>query len=284
MINTIGLFGVTSEDPMPLLFSFFICIIGFFIGLLFFFLFRRIPNMKRYLFNGVPGFIFLLIVVAYFIGGFELLVPITLNLLKIGIGTFFCFSSILGTYGILNRRPRIIYAAGGFIFFVFIFSRVGFSAFIPFISQISVFMLFVVLLLCYFELGGVVHHLHSSFVKIHPMDNTDEEIYRRFNHVFTKYLFHILLLFCTCYILTFTLVFALSNNIRMSILFQQSTGMNVTSHVGLWFLIGVCILGAFLLYLLIPREKKAVPQSNSFPAKNIEHSKKSFFKKSVRKE
>ena len=240
--------------------SFYIAIILSSVGIVLGFLFYAISllksSLKATITIGIMGTILLLILITYLLYGLSALVELFIYLLKIGFFLLMCVMPIIGVYSILKKQSNVLKSAGigilFFFFFVIILSKINpvFSA--PFYTenQIALLLLFFLLFICFLEFGASSIYFGSVVKKMIPNEGIDESILLRLNRVINRYFIQISGVLGLCYIISLLLIWY-----RNNIGFTEFFGLSLNSSEGLFLLIIFVIVGAFIFWYLIPREK-----------------------------
>jgi len=237
----------------PLQLSLLLSLIGIGLGVLFYTLSLLNQTVKRYIMLGVPGCILLMVVFTYLIFGVFALFELIVYLVKIGFGLMMCSLSLVGAYGLLKRQQNTILAAGAGILFFFFFAKILLGEFASTVEQIEILILFFILFVCYLELGTTSIYFASATHKMMPNKNADEIMLLRFNHVFSRYLVHIFIVLLICYV--FSLIILQYSSLFVSLTGGEIMSINLESIYGMWLLVGVTVICAFLFWFLIPHEK-----------------------------
>ena len=243
---------------LPLQLSLLLSAIGIGLGMLFYGLSQLNQNIKKYVMLGVPGFILLMVVFTYLIFGVFALFDLIIYLIKIGFGLMMCTISLIGTYGLFKQQHNTILAAGAGLLFFFFFTKILLGEFASTVEQIEILILFFILFVYYLEFGISSIYFSSALHKMMPNNNADESILIRFNHVFSRYLVHIFIVLVICYGLS--LVILKYSSPLLSVTGGEIMNINFGSVYGIWLLVGITAICAFLFWFIIPREKQKKPE------------------------
>ena len=237
----------------PLQLSLLLSSIGIGLGMIFYGLSQLNKAIRRYIMLGVPGFILLMVVFTYFIFGVFVLFDLIVYLIKIGFVLTMCSIPLIGTYGLFKRQQNTIIAAGAGLLFFFFFAKILLGEFASTVQEIEILILFFILFVCYLEFGITFIYFGSAIHKMMPNKNADESMLLRFNHVFTRYIIHIFIVLAICYGLS--IIILQYSSPLISVTNGEFMSIGFGSVYGMWLLVGITAICAFLFWFLIPREK-----------------------------
>ena len=249
----IDLFSALGSDLSSLQLSFLLSSIGIGLGFLFYRLSQLSQTIKRNLMLGVPGITLLIIVFTYLIFGAFVLYDLIIILAKIVFCLIMSSTPLFGTYGLLKRQKNIILATGFGILFFFFFAKILLHRFATSVEPIELFILFFILFVCYLEFGINSIYFGDVLHKMMPNNNADESMLLRFNHVLNRYLIHIFIVLAICY--GVSLVILKYSSPLISVTGGELMSIKFESVYGMWLLVGITVICAFLFWFLIPKEK-----------------------------
>lgn len=237
----------------------FLSVVGTSLGFVFYALSLLNTKVKRYIIAGVPAFISLMLVCVLFLFELSVFIEFAILLFKIGFVLMLCSLSLIGCYGLLKKHRTSILAAGVAILFFLFFTKLLLTRidYALSVNQFEILLLFFILFICYLELGMTSIYYSLLIEKILPnKDDGNEFLLKRFNSVFNKYLAVTSIVLLLCYFFTRFIVF-FSDNVR-SVSSLEAFGIDPGSIFGTWFFVLLTIFGAFMFWVLIPREKTVV--------------------------
>jgi len=237
----------------PIALSVLISAVGIYLGLLFYGLSLIRKKIKNYIIVIIPVFIFVVLLSVFLSGDIKLFLDLLLILIKTGFLLILCSIPIVGCYGILKAKRAAILISGGGIIFFFIFTKIILRQLSSPIGQIEMLTMFFVLIIVYTEIATTSIYFKNASQKMTPNENHDERLISSFNNVINRYIIFIGAVFLSCYIFTFILF--QHNNEFMNIIPPELIDIDFTSIYGIWFLITVTLIAAFIFWYLIPREK-----------------------------
>jgi len=233
--------------------AFLFSIFGTFLGFLFYGLSLLKPKIKRYLKIGIPGSIGLIIVGSYFLFGGKVFFDVFVFFIKVGFGLILSTMPLVGVYGLFKKHRTTILAAGAGILFFFFFTRVLMGEFVFATEQAELLILFFILLICYLEVGASSVFYSESLEKMAPRGEGNEQMIKRLSNVITRYFIFVFIVLIVCYFVTFFLYFY--RNVIISSAPGGLLGVDPGSIYGLWILVVIIVLGTFLFWYFIPRER-----------------------------
>lgn len=240
--------------------AFLFSMVGAVLGLAFYGLSLLKPKIKRYLKIGVPSSIGLIILGSYVFFGAQAFVDVFIFFIKVGFGLILATISLIGVYGLFKKHRTTVLAAGAGIVFFFFFTRVLMGEFVFAVTQVETLLLFFILLICYLELGTSSLFYSNVFGKIVPHDEGNEQMIKRFSSVMTNYFVFVFFALAICYVVTFSLYSYRS--VIVSSAPGKLLGIDPGSIYGFWMLVVMIVIGAFLFWYFIPREKVNVVEGN----------------------
>ena len=246
--------------------SIILSILGVSLGLIFYLLSLLKSTTKMYITISAIGVILLLILAVYLIGGLGSLVLLGI------IAFFFVISSIplIAVYSLLKSQKMVFFASAiGLIVFYFILvllDKIKPDTLVPLYSetQLELLLLFFVLFICFVELGSSSIYFKNSITKMIPNKNIDESMIKRYNQVFNNYIVHMSIFLVFSYIVT---IFLLWNANVISI--NNFMDIDLNSAYGIILLVCLILIGAFIFWFFIPREKTTKNTFNNPRFSNI---------------
>jgi len=241
-------------DFLPIQLSIFLSIIGVFLGLLFYWVSNFNQKLKRNIMLGVPGIILLMVIITYLIFGIFVLYDLIILLIKIIFILIMCTVPLIGAFGIFKKQNKSITGAGATILFFFFFSKILLGEFSAIVQQIEMLILFFIMFICYLELGISSVYFSHATNKMMPNNNSDELILLSFNRVLSRYIVNIFIVLLICYLLSFAIL--IYSSPFLSVPNGEFMDISLESIYGMWFLVGITVICAFLFWYLIPKEKQ----------------------------
>ena len=223
------------------------------LGLLFYGLSLLKPKIKRYLKIGVPSSIGLIILGSYLFFGAQTFLDVFIFFIKVGFGLILCTIPLVGVYGLFKKHRTTILAAGAGVLFFFFFTRVLVGEFVFAAVQVEILILFFILFICYLEVGGSSVFYNEAFEKMIPRGEGNEQMIARFSSVTNRYFVFVFFALAACYSITFFLYFY--RGVIVSSTPGGILGIDPSSLHGLWILVMMIVVGTFLFWSFIPREK-----------------------------
>ncbi len=233
--------------------AFLFSILGVFLGFLFYGISFLKPKIKRYLKIGIPGGIGLIIMGSYFFFGGKAFFDVFVFFIKVGFGLVLSTIPLVGVYGLFKKHRTTILAAGAGIVFFFFFTRVLMGEFVFATEQVELLLLFFILLICYLEVGASSVFYTGVLEKMAPRGEGNEQMIKRFSSVMTRYFMFVFFALTICYIITFFLYSY--RGVIVSSAPGEMLGVDPGSLYGFWMLVVMIVIGTFLFWYFIPREK-----------------------------
>ncbi len=233
--------------------SFLFSILGVVLGLLFYGLSFLKAKIKQYITIGVLSSIALIIIGTYVLFGGKAFLDVFLFFVKVGFGLILSTIPLIGVYGLFKNHRTTILAAGAGVLFFFFFTKVLVGEFAFTAAHVELLLLFFILFICYLELGASSVFYSKAFEKMVPRGEGNEQMITRFSTVVNKYFIIVFFALASCYILTFFLY-----SYRAAIVSTAPgdlLGIDPGSLYGLWLLVMMIVVGTFLFWYFIPREK-----------------------------
>ncbi len=233
-------------------FSIVISSIGAGLGVLFYVLSFLKHQIKIYIVSITMTVILFLVPLSYIISGLHGLAFLAV------VGFFFIMSAvpIVSVYSLLkSQKPVFLASAAGIMIFYFVIillAKAKPDTLVPFYSdsQVELLLLFFISFICFIELGVTSMYFKSVKNKMTPNENIDETMLSRFNSVSNRYLIYMSIFLVLCYTITIILLWN-ANYIKI----DEFMGITLNSAYGVILLVTFTVIGAFLFWLLIPREK-----------------------------
>jgi len=239
-------------DFSPMYFSLIISMIGAGLGILIYFISILKHQIRVYIVAITTSIILLLIPISYLISGIAGLIFLA------EVGFFFILSAvpIVSVYSLIKCLKSVFFASAAgimvFYFILILLAKAKPDAMVPFYSdsQVELLLLFFILFICFIELGVTSMYFKSANDKMTPNENFDKRMLSRFNSVTNRYLVYMAIFLLVCYIFTIFLLWN-ANYIKM----EEFMGVTLNSAYGVILLVTFTVIGSFLFWLLIPREK-----------------------------
>ena len=249
------LFGFVYDSfYISLLFS----SVGIGLGLLFYAISLLKPSIKRYIKLGIFAGICFSLIGVYLVVGLSAFVDLLIFYIKVGFGLFLCAIPLIGTYGLFKKQRNTVLAAGAGILFFFFFARILLGDFVFSVTQIDSLLLFFILFICFLELGSTSVFFGSVIEKMTPHKEGNEYMLSRFVAVTNRYFAFIFIILLLCYGVTFVLF--TYNDYIISSASGELIGIDLNSIYGIWLLVILIMLGSFMFWYLIPREKQQLSE------------------------
>lgn len=188
---------------------------------------------------------------AGFFEAFELLLMIFFTLLICGI-------PLGGTYGILKKNKSAAVSAGIGIMIIFFLRKTVLSGFNPSSYSIDFIVMFFILLILFMELGTSSAFYNSVLNRMVPKDSIDETNLIRLSRVINHYLVYLLLIIVSCSGVTLGILYF--NDYILSVGPKEIMNIDMSSFNGILLSVILVMIGIYILWVLIPREKDKKPK------------------------
>jgi hypothetical protein len=242
------------SSQIPLLIS----IMGVILGLGFYGLSLLHTSIKFCIKIGITMLILGYVSISSYIGGkagffeaFELLLMIFFTLLICGI-------PLGGTYGILKKNKSAAVSAGIGIIIIFFLRKTVLSGFNPSSYSIDFIVMFFILLILFMELGTSSAFYNSVLNRMAPKDSIDETNLIRLSRVINHYLVYLLLIIVSCSGVTLGILYF--NDYILSVGPKEIMNIDMSSFNGILLSVILVMIGIYILWVLIPREKDKKPK------------------------
>jgi hypothetical protein len=162
-------------------------------------------------------------------------------------------------YGMLKKQRSLLMVSGAgilfFFFLVVLLSKGQNDSLLPLYSenQVPLLMLFFILFLCFLELGSTSIFFKSAVDKMTLNKDNDEKLFLRFNRVSNRYIVYISLVLILCYVLSMFILWEKGYELLFNS--EGILGVGFGSVFGILFLTVLTVVGAFIFWYLVPREK-----------------------------
>jgi len=249
----LDLFSALGDEISPLYLSFLLSAIGIGLGFLFYVLSTLPKSTKKIIILGIPTANLLIVLIIYAVLGVIAVYDFFIIIGKILFCLIMSSTSLFGTYGLIKRQKNTIITTGFGILFFFFFTKIVLDTSFSVLTSLELVLLFFILFITNIEMGLNSLYFRDALTKMMPNPHPDDAMLFRFNQVFNRYLIHVSVILLICY--TGSLLI-----LKYSSPFVDVTGGELMSIpfgtvYGMWILIAITVLCAFLLWFLIPKEK-----------------------------
>ncbi len=240
--------------------AFILSTIGLMLAILFYFTSKLQKTIKIGISTAISISISIIVLSTYFLYNFQIFLDTILTLIKIGLILGLCSIPLFGVYGIIKNQKNVFLTSGlgvfVFFFIVILFSKFQGAKLITFYTenQIPLLLLFFTSIIACLESGTTSIFYKESYQKITSNDIFDENILLRTSKTLNRYI----AIISAAFLLIFTLstLFLMDNIMNLLTPGEKLLGVELNSVYGILILVSLTLIGAFLLWLLIPNEKK----------------------------